>query len=237
MKKILLLILFLFIVGQVVAENLNSERYRIQFGDVNIGGDNLNSSSYDLSISLGQLAAQEFQSSGYIVKAGFQYLHSIIPFRFSISDTNIDFGTLTSNTPTTATTSLTVYFGGAGQYQVTAQEENPLKKSAGASIVDTSCNGQAETCTETAAKQWTSSNAYGFGYNMSGNDIPADFKNINYYRPFPDKTAAEAPVVVMSSSNVGKNRQATVIFKVNVSAIQEIGSYSTVVQFTATPTY
>lgn len=221
----------------VFAENFKSDRYRIQFGNVSLGGENLDSTSYDLSVSLGQNAAQTFSSAGYIVKAGFQYLHSIIPFRFSISNTNINFGTLIASTPATATTTLTVYFGGAGQYQVTAIEENPLKKSAGVTIPDTSCDGGAETCTESSAKQWTSSSAYGFGYNMSGNDIPSDFTNSNYFRPYPDRSAAESAAVVMSSSDVGSNRQSTVTFKVNVSSLQEAGSYNTVVQFTATPSF
>jgi len=41
----------------------------------------------------------------------------------------------------------------------------------------------------------------------------------------------------MTSINVGKNRQSTVTFKVNVSSIQPAGSYQTVINFVATPSY
>ena len=172
-----------------------------------------------------------------MVKAGFQYLHSIIPFRFSISDINIDLGTLVPGTPSTATTNLTVYFGGAGQYQVTAIEEGPLKTQSSNAIPDTSCDGGANTCNESLAKIWSSASAYGFGYGMSGNDISTDFIDGTYFRPFPDRTAAESPSTIMTSVNVGKNRQSTVTFKVNISSIQPAGSYQTIINFVATPSY
>lgn len=232
------LYLLLCLHGDVSADEMKSVQYRIDFGNVNFGSNNGTSTNYGLGTTLGQLAANEFSSSGYVVKAGFQYLHSIIPFAFTISDTSINLGTLTPNTPSTATTDLTVSFGGAGQYQVTAEEIGPLDTASGSdSIIDTSCNGGAETCTETSADVWNSSSAYGFGYNMSGTGIPADFTNTTYFRPFPDSTAPESPAVVMSSTNVTKTSTSTVTFKANISPIQAAGSYYTVIRFIATPSY
>lgn len=238
MKKAILLLLFLIIAGNVVAENFESERYKIQFGDVNIGGEkDLRSSGYDLSVSLGQTAAGEFHANGYIVKAGFQYIYSIIPFRFSISNTNIDLGTLIPNTPSTAATTLTVSFGGPADYQVTGIEMDSLKKNTGTEIPDTNCNGDADSCSESLAKKWTNNTTYGFGYNMTGSDIPSDFLAGGYFRRFPNLKEGEAAQTVMSSTNVGRNRQAKVTFKANISAIQEVGSYQTVIRFTATQSY
>jgi len=207
-------------------------------GTVDVGGQKQTSGSYKLTTSLGQSAAGQFDSAGYTVKAGFQYLYSIIPFRFSVSNTNINLGTLLPSTPSTATTTLTVYFGAAGQYLVTAEELGTLRTFSGASsIPDTTCNGGAQTCTETSSNVWNSSSAYGFGYNMAGNDVPADFTNNTYYRPFPDATASETPATVMSSVNVGKNRQSTMTFKGNVSSTQTAGTYRTIIRFIATPSY
>ncbi len=234
---ILILAFCLLHLSGVYAINMDSSNFRIQFGNVNIGAKDQTSTNYNLSTTLGQLAAGEFQSTGYIVKAGFQYIHSIVPFRFSISDISINLGTLSPETPSTAETTLTVYFGGAAEYQVTAIEEGPLQTLSGNSIPDTNCNGGVNTCTETQAKPWTLNSAYGFGYNMSGNDVPADFIDSTYYRPFPDRTTGESPARVMSSINVGKNRQATVTFKGNVSSIQPAGSYQTVINFVATPSF
>ncbi len=221
----------------VFAIPMDSSRFKIESANIEVAGGNKSSSSYKLADTVGQLAAGQYSSDGYIVKAGFQYLHLIIPFRFSISNINIALGTLVPSTPSTATTNLTVYFGGAGQYQVTAIEEGPLKIQSGNAIPDTSCNGGTNTCSESLAKVWSSTSAYGFGYNMSGNDIPADFIDSTYYRPFPDRTTAESPAAVMTSTNVGKNRQSTVTFKTNISSIQPAGSYQTVINFVATPSY
>ncbi len=243
MKKIIIFI-FLFLTTPYVLRStpsfavpMDSSRFKMESANVEIAGGNKTSTSYKLADTVGQLAAGQYSSTGYVVKAGFQYLHSIIPFRFSISNTNINLGTLVPSTPSTATTNLAVYFGGAGQYQVTAIEEGPLKTQSSNVIPDTTCDGGLNTCSETTAKVWASSSAYGFGYGMSGNDVPADFIDGTYFRPFPDRTASEAPATVMTSVNVGKNRQSTVTFKTNISPIQPAGSYQTVINFVATPSY
>lgn len=239
-KKFLIFILtfLFFFTSRAVAVNMRSNLYRIQFGNVNIGAQPQSSTNYDLSITLGQTAAGKFQSDGYVIKAGFQYIHSIIPFRFSISNTILDFGTLTPNNPKTVQTTLTVSFGGAGDYKVTVQEIGPLRTlDETSTIPDTTCDGGVNTCTESSAKPWTSNSAYGFGYNMTGDDIPTDFVDSTYYRPFPDKLANENPAIVMSSQNVGKNRQAVMTLKVNVSPVQPAGNYQTVLHFIATPSY
>jgi len=217
---------------------MESPLYKIQFGTVDIAGGKKSSDNYRLSDSVGQTAAGQFASTGYIIKAGFQYLYSIIPFSFSVSQTRIDFGLLTPNIPKTAQTVLTVSFGGAGSYQVTVIEEGPLRTLNGAATIpDTSCDGGSNTCTESLAKPWTQNSAYGFGYNLSGDDIPSDFINSTYYRPFPDRNNGENPAIVMSSPNVGRNRQATVTFKVNISPIQPAGVYQTIINFVATPSF
>ena len=235
---LIIVFLLLFVIRSVFAVNMESPLFKIQYGEIGIAGGNKNSETYYLSDTVGQTAAGQFNSTGYIVKAGFQYLHSIIPFRFSISNTNINFGNLIANTPQTATTVLTVSFGAAGQYQVTAIEEGKLRTLDEANnIPDTQCDGGANTCSESLAKPWTSSSGYGFGYNMSGNDVPTDFVDSTYFRPFPDRTESESPAVVMNSTNVGKNRQATMTFKVNISPIQPAGKYQTIINFVATPSF
>lgn len=230
--------LFFAVPEFVHALNMDSTRYHIQFAETNIGSKDQQSSNYHLNQTLGELAAQQFNSSGYIVKAGFEYIHSIIPFRFSVSNIGINLGSLTAGVPATASTVLTVSFGGAGQYQVTAEEVGKLRTFDDLNTIpDTQCNGGANTCTTSVSKVWTSSSAYGFGYNMSGQDYPADFTDGTYYRPFPDRNLSDPPVVVMSNANVGRGRQATVTFKANVSGTQGQGTYQTVINFIATPTF
>lgn len=237
----------------VFAINMDSSRYKIQFGNVNIGANNESSSSYKLSTTLGQSAAGQFTSGGYIVKAGFQYINSIIPFTFTISSTNVNFGTLFPNTFQSATTNLSVSFGSAGSYQVTALEETSLKTMSNDIISDTKCNDGSQSCDINSANLWNSSSAYGLGYMMTGTDIPQTYINCqslngNYcFRPFPNHTMGEDPVVVMSNSdvtqiydpdpNVRNKHSATVTFKANIPPMQAVGTYQNVINFVATPGY
>ena len=246
------------------AINMQSNDYRIQFGTVNSGGQKMTdpvNNLYNLSTSVGQAAAKEFQSNGYIVKAGFQYIYSRIPFTFSVSNIRVDLGTLLPSTPSTSPITLSVSFGGAGQYIVTARADAPLTAISGINTISfTACNGGVDTCIITNAKQWTSSGAYGFGYGMTGQDIPADFINNTYFRPFANRLISENPTTVMQSTNVTADisptpnpaytpapvltgiphdttHQSTMTMKVNISGLQPAGTYATVIRFLATPSF
>lgn len=237
-----------FHLSEANAVPMDSSRFKIESANIEIAGGNKSSTSYKLADTVGQLAAGQYSSTGYVVKAGFQYLHSIVPFSFSISNITVNFGVLVPNTPSEASTTLSVSFGGAGQYQVTAIEEGPLKTQSGNTIPDTECDGN--DCDETTVAVWNSPSIYGFGYKMSGEDIPAAFTTCGSlcYRRFPDRTAfpVETPSVVMSSQDVTVNltskpkdivHASTVTFKANVSSVQPAGSYQTVVNFVATPSF
>jgi len=215
---------------------MDSSRFKIDITNVGVAGDNRSSNNYNLSDTVGQLAAGQYSSNGYVVKAGFQYLQTVVPFRFSVSNTNINLGAFLPGAPSTATTNLTISFGD-GQYQVTAIEEGLLKTQSGSVIPDTTCDGANNTCSESLARVWSSSAAYGFGYGISGNDIADDFIDSRYYRPFPDQTSNESPATVMISNTAKSNRQSTITFKTNVASTQPTGSYQTVINFVATPSY
>lgn len=226
---------FMFYTPLTHAINMESPRFRIQFGNINEMSGTKNSEGYNLSDTVGQLAAGSFASKGYLVKAGFQYIHSIIPFQFTVTSTSLDFGDITPNNFSTAKTDLVVAFGSAGSYQVTALEKGPLRTQSNNIIPDTLCNRGQETCTQFQARPWTKLNAYGFGYNMQGDDTPVDFASSIFYRPFADLNSHEEPVIVMSSDNVGRNRQATMNFKLNIPQDQPAGTYQTIISYVATP--
>jgi hypothetical protein len=214
---------------------ITSPNYVIQMPNLNSGAGLPFSTNYNVSATIGQTSAGLYSSNGYRVKSGFQYIYSIIPFSFSISALSINLGHLTAQTPVTATETLTVSSGGAGGYQVKASENHPLKVGSSASIIpDTNCNS---SCSETTAGVWTLSTRYGFGFDMSGSDIPADFTDTTYYRQFADRSLSEAPQVVMSSIYVGRGRQSTVTYKVNVSGAQQGGIYNNTIMYTAIPSY
>lgn len=221
---------------------IQSPNYRIQFPNLNSGAGIPTSTNYALDSTIGQTAAGRFTSNGYIVRSGFQYIHSIIPFSFAIEKIAIPFGSLIPQTPAYDTSTLTISSGGANGYQVTAKENNPLKNQSSGTIPDTLCDA-GSTCDETVAGVWTQSTTYGFGYTMHGDDVPSPFPTAspagNQYKQFADASAPdpESAQVIMSSANVGRARQSTITYKVNISNVQAAGTYRNTITFIATPSY
>jgi len=238
---VICLSIFLTLAGLTLPEVVSAQakiispNYIIQMPNFNSGAGIPASSGYRLDTTIGQTAAGLYSSSGYAVRSGFQYIHSIIPFSFSMSNFLINFGTLTTGIPSTLTSTLIVSAGGAGGYKVTARESTALQKTGGQSIPDTLCD--ALGCTESAAGVWSLATTYGFGYNMSGNDVPSDFINSTYYRHFANASQSQTDQIVMSNANVGRTRTATITYKINVSAVQPAGSYQNKILFTATPSF
>lgn len=241
-KYILLILIFnfsllTFNLKQAHASSMDSTRYRIEGGNINIAGGEAKSDTFNLSTTLGQTAATDFQSNGYIVKSGFQYIHSIIPFNFSISDTSIEFEDVKPNEFNQSTFDLAVSYGAAGKYQITASQDGPLTSEDKTKIIEPTFCDQKDKCLVTLAKPWQSKGVYGFGYNLAGDDIPKDFKNKDYFRPFPDLKKSEEPVTVMSSYNVGKQKKAQVNLRLDISPLISTGTYTTVIKFVATPSF
>lgn len=231
---ITVLVYLLLSAGSVRAETMLSPNFRIRFGNFNITSGTKSSSSYTLTDTVGQTAAGQFDSAGYTVKAGFQYIYTLYDFTFTISDLSIDFGTLNPNTFSTASNILTVSTPGQG-YTVTAYETGRLQRSGTSDYIpDTGCNSG---CTETSAGVWNSTSALGFGYNVDGPDKAGDFTNTTYFRPFPDISLGDNPAVILSSADSVRDRAATVTYKVNIGPVQAAGDYETGIIYIATPVY
>lgn len=218
-----------------LAQTFTSPSYKIRMGNFNMTSGSKSSASYSLTDTVGQTAAEFFTGTGYHVKAGFQYIYTLYDFSFSISSLAINLGSLTPNTFSTANHTLTVTAPGQG-YSVTAYETSKFTKSGSSdTISDTTCD--SGLCTESSATVWTTATNNGFGYNVSGDDKASDFTNSTYFRPFPDLSLSESPATVMTSAAAGKNRVATVTYKVSPSGSQAAGYYSTQIVYIATPVY
>jgi hypothetical protein len=199
------------------------------------------SENFKLGDTVGQTASGLYESAGFIIGAGFWYLSEIIPFTFTISDLDIAFGQLTANNPQILTNTLAVSAGGAGGYQVLAFENHPLKSASDNYIPDVlGDNGDID---EETASTWSQNTTYGFGFKMSGDDVPDDFTNPacdpDCYRQFADPTASppEEPQIVMSSDDVVRQSEATASYKINISGDQEAGHYQNQIIFIAIPKY
>lgn len=231
---------FLLLASQVVfSDRLESQSFVVTFGNFNVTSGEKSSLTYNLTDTVGQVANGpygQYGVSGYFVGGGFQYIYQIDTFSFRITDVSVELGELSPNTHVTATHDLIITTKGAGGYYVYAYEKNPLRHVNGSpDIPDTSCN--AGTCTISSAAIWNNTSVPGFGYNMSGNDIPSDFIDSTYYRPFADQSASDPMQVVMSSTNIASNRTATVTYKAGISGTQAAGDYATTVSYVAVPGY
>ena len=229
--------LLTFNLSEANAQTMRSDNYEIHMGNLNMTAGKKSSEHYKLSDTVGQTAPGPYSSTGYKLGAGFWYIKQIIPFSFTISDIDLDFGILTANTPKTLTNILTISAGGAGGYQVAAFENHPLKSASDNYIPDTL--GDDGNASENTASAWIEDTTHGFGFNMSGDDIPADFTDDTYFRQFADPTASppEDPQIVMSSSAVTRQSEATASYKLNISGTQAAGRYQDQIIFIATPIY
>ncbi len=226
---------FLLSTNLVLAQSsMDSPNYKIRLGNFNMTSGSKSSTSYNLSDTVGQIAADFFSSTGYHVKAGFQYLYTLYDFSFTISSLSLDLGGLSSNTFSSATHTLTVTAPGQG-YNVSVIETQKLTNATGDTIPNTTCD--SGTCTKTSASTWTTSTNNGFGFNLTGNDISSDFISSSHFRPFPDLSIGDTPEIIMTSAAAGKNRVATVKYQVSPSATQAEGIYTTQIIYVATPVF
>lgn len=221
--------------AQVVMKNAS---YIIRMGNLNTAAGKSTGTGGKLNITVGELGPGLYSGANYKVRAGFQYISSIIPFAFSISTNTIDFGTLSPTNPLTRTNILTVSNQSAGGYVVTASENHQLLvPGSGAIIPDTTCD--AGTCTETTSSAWTSTLTYGFGYRcdaVTTDYCAAGFSDSTYYKQFARADTSETAQTVMSGAT-GRSQQSQITYKLNISATQVAGFYSNVVTYIATPTY
>ena len=138
---------------------------------------------------------------------------------------------------------LTVNSGSAGGYQVQVQENDELTSTANSTIPDTACD--ADSCDQNDAGTWTQTTTYGFGYNMTGTDVPDGFTG-ELYKRFANaaNVPTENPVKIMGKTpwdievhQAEKNKIATLNARINIENIQAAGTYRNILTFWAIPTY
>ncbi len=220
----------------VWADTLISPTFEIDMSTINITGGEKNSTSFKLTDTVGQTFQGQFNSAGFAVRAGFQYIYSLTPFTFTISNLDLNFGTIIPNIPSLQTNILTVTTGSAFGYTVRTIEDHPLRLLTGTTTIpDTSCN-LVFTCTQTNATPWTDNTSYGFGYNIQGTDVDSQFVDNSYFRPFPIQNIDD-PALIMSRTGVATNSAATVTYKINIGSTQVQGTYQNNIQYIAIPSF
>jgi len=193
------------------------------------------STNYTITDTVGQNAPGRYNTAGYVLKAGFQYLYeSGIPLSFEISNTNLNFGSLTPNIGSTITNTLTISTPTGHGYDILAIANHPLK-SLGSTIPDTKCD--SGSCSESVSGVWTNNSTYGFGFNANGNGTSSYFTNSTYFRQFADNSSGETAKILMSEPTRVKDHSAVITYKINISPLQAAGTYENSINFIAVPKY
>jgi len=218
------------------AQRFSSDSYIIDMGNFNMTSGRKSSTTYRLTDTVGQFAPGKFSiTDGYIIKSGFQYIYDLLfDFSFKIDnpDLAVNFGNLVPNVGTTQSHTVTISSPSGHGYDVYVQQNHPLTRiGSQTTIPDTSCD-PATSCTASSSNVWTSSDAYGFGYNASGVGTTDYFPNDTYYRPF-----ATSGNIFMSENAPSQNRTATLTYKINIPATQAAGNYQNSIIFIAVPKY
>ena len=208
----LIILVFLSLsISQVMADRMGSDSYEFVFTNINMGGRTTGSPNYTLDMSLGQTVAKRWEENGYIVRAGFQYIHILYPFSFELSDTTLDFGTLIPGTPVTEQLTATITHRGQG-YEVMVYQDHKLQTFDGNTwIEDTACDNPY--CDADTAESWISSAVYGFGYNVTGHDVSAGFaaprRQVRGIQPLSPQQGAQFSVL----APIGFGQNMTLVFR------------------------
>lgn len=218
------------------AQWMSSQDYLIQLGNFNLTSGTKSGGGYTVTDTVGQTAAGEFTGSGYIVKAGFQYLYTLPRFSFRILDLSIDLGELSDDAFSTATNELVITTRSAG-YSIRAIADHPLRKQGGAgaaTIQDTDCDS---SCTISSAAPWVNTTNKGFGFNAAGTHKSTDFTDTTYFRPFASKADGDTAQTIASHTSIVKDDSITITYKAVISGNEEGGEYSTGITYIAIPSY
>lgn len=225
--------LFFILYTDVHAVDMQSPRYQIFFGTIGSGGAAASSTNYRLRETIGQTAALDFERRGFVVFAGLQNYVEDTPLTLTISNGSVDLSISSPNKFAAGSVDISV-LSNHRPYQLTTAADGSLKTLGGVAIPTTSCDEQAP-CTALTASAWNNTSSIGFGYSLKGEDIPTDFKQGNFFRPFPDAQQNMQSAIIMGNRNPLGLRKSTLILKLNVSPVQNVGSYQTNIELIALP--
>ena len=244
----LLFVLCLIFSKKIIAQDMSSNNYKLQWGNFNMTSGKKSSSSYSLTDTAGQNFAANFASTGYSVKAGFQNIYSTVSvtneLALSIDDLSIELGSLNSGVASTASNIVTVVSSPSLGYQFLASENHPLQVNSTIQIPNTSCN-IGSTCTTSHSATWSNTTDYGFGFNaigvsgtvVTGIGTSDYFSDATQYRPFADLSQNQTPQVFMSENATTTNHSAKITYKAVINPLQPNGTYENSIIYTLVGKY
>lgn len=243
---ILFLTLNLFTFSQSYAQTMSNGSYKLtqdkaiplKINSVsgNSGGENSLAPSDSSSDQVA--AGREDTKPGFTTEQGFSENKSTNPFSFAITSLTVDFGKLVPGEPVQRTTSLKISNDSTFGYQIISFENQTLKNASGEEIPDTTCD--QGTCTQSTASIWDNPLTYGFGMrceNVKGKDCSPSFEDRKTYRQFSNFGLKEDPEAIIVSLASANEKEAQVVYKINIPGSQTEGIYQNEINYIAIPLY
>ncbi|OGH23832.1 MAG: hypothetical protein A2698_00010 [Candidatus Levybacteria bacterium RIFCSPHIGHO2_01_FULL_42_15] len=207
---------------------MSGDNYTIQSGKITSGGGSTTNSQYNLRWNLDQTIGSKLENIS--TQSG--------TLGFSLSESLIDFGSLSPTNPVQRTSVLTITSSKESGYSVIAYQDGPLTSSQSPTpIPDTTCDDGF--CNEARSSQWVNLLTYGFGYrcdNLLGTPCLSDFTDPAFYKQFADNAKKEQPQEVIRETKTSGTNQAQITVKVNISLNQPPGRYGNTITYILTPT-
>lgn len=213
------------------ALTMANPNYKIETDNLNI--NEYNNISFD-NIDENKLSGT-FEGVNYSVQSGFPLTDSPGQFSFSISPDVVFFGTLSAGEPITRKVDINIKNENGYRFLLSAYQDHPMRSERKIDIPDTTCDNG--TCSELISSFWLNPLTYGFGYsckNITGSACLSDFDGL-LFKQFPDEENQERSNTILFSQLSESNSQ--VIFKINISGIQEMDTYSNTIFLIASVGY
>ncbi len=184
---------------------MNSESYINWMDSLNFGGEETSTSTnYRFQDTLGEIGTGEISSTNYAGLIGFRQSDADPKMTFSISDTSVDFGTLSTSAVSSDSITITSTTNAVDGYITTIFETENLKTGAGADIDDVADG------TVTAGSEE-------YGVRTSGADGQMNGA---------DTGITTSPQTVASNASWINGSAVTITFKAAISSLTSAGAYA-----------
>ena len=225
-----------FKLSEVEAQEMSSEKYKLQGGNLNSGAGLGQSSGFSLTDLIGQRSALIFSSKGSLVQSGLNDQQSDAALSLTVSPTLINYGNFTPNTSLSKQVIITASSSQIPGFVLFVNQNKPLETANGQKLPDSVCDvSHNRVCTKNNAAPWQNNDSYGLGYNLTGPAVDSDFRNENYFRPYASSAKQEDPARIMSAEKKDAAATVNMNIKINVPAQASTGVYSNIINFTLIP--
>ncbi|MBU1146664.1 hypothetical protein KKD80_03925 [Patescibacteria group bacterium] len=184
---------------------MNSESYINWMDSLNFGGEETSSSTnYQLQDTAGEIGTGEISSTNYAGLIGFRQAEADPKMTFAISDTSVDFGTLSTSSVSSDSITITSTTNAVDGYVTTIYETENLK-TGGSADIDDVADG-----TVTAGSEE-------YGIRTSGTDGQMNGA---------DTAITVSPQAVASHASWINGSVVTITFKAAISSLTSAGAYA-----------